>query len=90
MADTTIKKVEAGSSPRGEMGQKYLVAGGVSRCAFGSMSLVGAQRPNIEGLRDGRVCNLGKCKARSGRPDPEPKSRRELLGWCRQEQPTNT
>ena len=25
--DTTIKKVEAGSSPRGEMGQKYLVAG---------------------------------------------------------------
>ena len=27
MHDTTIKKVEAGSSPRGEMGQKYLVAG---------------------------------------------------------------
>ena len=27
MSDTTIKKVEAGSSPRGEMGQKYLVAG---------------------------------------------------------------
>jgi quercetin dioxygenase-like cupin family protein len=27
MADTTIKKVEADSSPRGEMGQKYLVAG---------------------------------------------------------------
>jgi quercetin dioxygenase-like cupin family protein len=27
MADTTIKKVEAASSPRGEMGQKYLVAG---------------------------------------------------------------
>jgi hypothetical protein len=27
MADTTIKKVEAGSSPLGEMGQKYLVAG---------------------------------------------------------------
>lgn len=26
-ADTTIKKVESGSSPRGEMGQKYLVAG---------------------------------------------------------------
>ena len=26
-ADTTIKKVEASSSPRGEMGQKYLVAG---------------------------------------------------------------
>jgi hypothetical protein len=25
--DTTIKKVEASSSPRGEMGQKYLVAG---------------------------------------------------------------
>ena len=25
--DTTIKKVESGSSPRGEMGQKYLVAG---------------------------------------------------------------
>jgi hypothetical protein len=25
--DSTIKKVEAGSSPRGEMGQKYLVAG---------------------------------------------------------------
>jgi quercetin dioxygenase-like cupin family protein len=25
--DTTVKKVEAGSSPRGEMGQKYLVAG---------------------------------------------------------------
>ena len=27
MPDTTIEKVEAGSSPRGEMGQKYLVAG---------------------------------------------------------------
>jgi hypothetical protein len=27
MPDTTIKKVEAGFSPRGEMGQKYLVAG---------------------------------------------------------------
>jgi quercetin dioxygenase-like cupin family protein len=27
MPDTTIKKVEAGSSPRGDMGQKYLVAG---------------------------------------------------------------
>ena len=27
MPDTTIKKVEAGSSPRGQMGQKYLVAG---------------------------------------------------------------
>ena len=26
-SDTTIKKVEASSSPRGEMGQKYLVAG---------------------------------------------------------------
>jgi hypothetical protein len=27
MTDTTIKKVESGSSPHGEMGQKYLVAG---------------------------------------------------------------
>jgi quercetin dioxygenase-like cupin family protein len=27
MPDTTIKKVEAASSPTGEMGQKYLVAG---------------------------------------------------------------
>jgi quercetin dioxygenase-like cupin family protein len=27
MPDTTIKKVEAGSSPKGEMGQRYLVAG---------------------------------------------------------------
>ena len=27
MADTTIKKVEASTSPRGEMGQRYLVAG---------------------------------------------------------------
>jgi quercetin dioxygenase-like cupin family protein len=27
MCDTTIKKVEAASSPRGEMGQRYLVAG---------------------------------------------------------------
>jgi len=27
MPDTTIKKVEAGSSPQGDMGQKYLVAG---------------------------------------------------------------
>jgi quercetin dioxygenase-like cupin family protein len=27
MPDTTIKKVEAGTSPKGEMGQKYLVAG---------------------------------------------------------------
>ena len=27
MSDTTIKKVEAASSPKGEMGQKYLVSG---------------------------------------------------------------
>jgi len=27
MPDSTIKKVEASSSPRGEMGQRYLVAG---------------------------------------------------------------
>ena len=27
MADTTIKKVESKSSPQGDMGQKYLVAG---------------------------------------------------------------
>jgi quercetin dioxygenase-like cupin family protein len=27
MPDTTIKKVESGSSPHGQMGQKYLVAG---------------------------------------------------------------
>ena len=27
MPDTTIKKVEADTSPKGEMGQKYLVAG---------------------------------------------------------------
>lgn len=27
MPDTTIKKVESKSSPRGEMGQRYLVAG---------------------------------------------------------------
>ena len=27
MSDTTIKKVEAASAPRGEMGQKYLVSG---------------------------------------------------------------
>jgi hypothetical protein len=26
MSDTTIKKVEAASSPKGEMGQRYLVA----------------------------------------------------------------
>ena len=27
MSDTTIKKVEADTSPKGEMGQRYLVAG---------------------------------------------------------------
>ena len=27
MSDTTIKKVEAASSPKGEIGQKYLVSG---------------------------------------------------------------
>jgi hypothetical protein len=27
MSDTTIKKVEAASSPKGEMGQRYLVTG---------------------------------------------------------------
>jgi hypothetical protein len=27
MPDTTIKKVEADTSPKGEMGQRYLVAG---------------------------------------------------------------
>jgi hypothetical protein len=27
MSDTTIKKVEAATSPKGEMGQNYLVSG---------------------------------------------------------------
>jgi hypothetical protein len=35
MTDTTIKKVEAGSSPKGEMGQKYLVAGSACRSVSG-------------------------------------------------------
>jgi hypothetical protein len=45
-ADTTIKKVEAGSSPKGEMGQRYLVAG--KRVSMRPLS--------SEAQKRGRIC----------------------------------
>ena len=71
MPDTTIKKVEAATSPRGEMGQKYLVAG--KRV---SMRLW-VQEPGgkLKAPTDGGVRNLGQRKARFGRTDSEPQ------GW---------
>ena len=38
MPDSTIKKVEAASSPRGEMGQKYLVGGKRVSMPFGFLN----------------------------------------------------
>jgi hypothetical protein len=35
MPDTTIKKVEADTSPEGEMGQRYLVAEMAFQCVYG-------------------------------------------------------
>ena len=40
MPDTTIKKVEADFSPKGEMGQRYLVAGSLPNL---SMSAIGSE-----------------------------------------------
>jgi hypothetical protein len=50
MPDTTIKKVEAGSSPRGEMGQKYLVAGKRVSMRLWSEAQVANSRLNRKGL----------------------------------------
>ena len=64
MPDTTIKKVEAGTSPRGEMGQKYLVAGKrVSMRLWVQRTRGQAQGPNSQGLRDRRVRNLGAAQS---------------------------
>ena len=54
MPDTTIKKVESKSSPRGEMGQKYLVAGkrvsmrlwGLSQVASSKLLRTGSTKPS--------------------------------------------
>ena len=45
MPDTTIKKVEARSSPRGEMGQKDLSPASAFRCASGLTSPVELKVP---------------------------------------------
>ncbi len=45
MTDTTIKKVESESSPRGEMGQKYLVAGKSVSMRLWSKEPQGTRKP---------------------------------------------
>ena len=69
MADTTIKKVEAGSSPRGEMGQKYLVAG--KRVSMRLWINEPGGKLKAPTSRDYETVGyvLGKCEPRSGRPD---------------------
>ena len=60
MADTTVKKVEAASSPRGEMGQRYLVAGKrVSMRIWIDEPGGKLKGPFIERIRDSRLRNLG-------------------------------
>jgi hypothetical protein len=77
MPDTTIKKVEAGTAPRGEMGQKYLVAGKrVSMRLWVQEPGRKLKAPTSRGLRNCGVCNLGQRKARIGRTDYEPQGRR--------------
>ncbi|MGC1177836.1 MAG: hypothetical protein WA884_02125 [Methyloceanibacter sp.] len=64
MPDTTIKKVEARSSPRGEMGQKYLVAGKrVSMRLWIDEPGVKLKAPTT--LGNGGVRNLGQRKTRA-------------------------
>jgi hypothetical protein len=75
MPDTTMKKVEAGTSPRGEMGQRYLVAGKRVSMHLWVQEPGVSSRPHNEGIRDGGVRDLGQRKARFGRTDSEPQ------GW---------
>jgi hypothetical protein len=84
MADTTIKKVEAGSSPRGEMGQKYLVAGKrVSMRLWIDEPGGKLKAPTTRDYENGRIRNLRERKARPRRPDAESKSRRLLVSTGR-------
>ena len=59
MSDTTIKKVEADTSPKGEMGQRYLVAGKRVSMRLWIDEPGGKLKDNIERIRDRRVRNLG-------------------------------
>ena len=73
MPDTTIKKVEADVSPKGEMGQRYLVAGKrVSMRLWIDEPGGKPQSPNSERIRDRGVRNLGQRQARFGRTDSKP------------------
>jgi len=89
MPDTTIKKVEAGTSPRGEMGQKYLVAG--KRV---SMRLW-VQEPGgkLKGRTKREYETVGYVISGRARLDLEGQTldlKAGIRGWSQQERCTNT
>jgi hypothetical protein len=88
MPDTTIKKVEAGTSPRGEMGQKYLVAG--KRV---SMRLW-VQEPagKLKGPTKREYETVGYARAAQGSiwRDKRSTSKPGIRGWSQQERCTTT
>ena len=81
MSDTTIKKVEAASSPRGEMGQRYLVAGKRVSMRFWELE-PGKRGQTLDqpGIRDGRLCHLRERQARTGGANIASQERRLLAG----------
>ena len=84
MSDTTIKKVESQSSPHGEMGQKYLVAGRrVSMQLWvlepGGELIKGATSRDYETVG---LCDLGERPTGSGRTNPKSKNRKLVVGPC--------
>ena len=88
-SDTTIKKVEAASSPRGEMGQKYLVAG--KRLSMRLWIDEPGGKLKTPTTRDYET--VGYVISGSARLDLEGQTlilMPETHGWCRQGQCINT
>ena len=81
MPDTTIKKVEAGSSPQGEMGQKYLVAGKrVSMRLWVEEPGGKLKAPTTRDYETVGYVISGSAKLDPGRTDPEFKGWRLMVG----------
>ena len=84
MPNSTIKKVEAASSPRGEMGQRYLVAGKRVSMRIWIDEPGGKLRTVIERIRDGGLRDLRQRDARDRGSNAKLKTRRLMVraGGC--------
>ena len=72
MADTTIKKVEADFSPKGEIGQRYLVAGKRVSMRLWIDQPGGKLKAQRRENRGRGLRSLGQRHARFGRTNSKP------------------